>query len=559
VLAQTAVFRNVRVVSMNDERVVDGMAVVVRDGRISEIAPADEVETPPSAREIDGTGGYLMPGLVDAHMHLRHRDELLNYVAHGVTTVLGLGQPVDDLEELLVLRREVADGTRLGPRIYTTGGVIALHVDPENPAEARAYVRKLKADGFDLVKIYNRTSREVFDAVVDEAHRQGLAVFGHLPRGLPATYSLANGIDVVAHAEELYFTFFGGPSDDELGAFSAADVPDPDASTEVIDLMREHDVALIPNLVFTFVAMKFWDNEDAVLAEPEMAFLHPTLAASWRVSNPGRRDQISKRMLRERIKYGLIHELTRRAHEAGVMVVAGTDSSLAGLHPGLSLHSEMRELVKAGFTDFEALAAATSTAGELVARYVDHAARIGRIEPGYEADLVLVADNPLADIRNAAEVLGVMADGRWHSADELSRLRSQRIDRYGALRGTAAAIRTAVSAGQPAAEIRRMIADLGKGDPEFLEFGRETVETIAESAYREGDLAELLRVAALNTAIFPDSVETWDLLGQVHEELHDRGRALAAYRRALEVDPSAEHARQQVEAIERRPSSQSRP
>jgi hypothetical protein len=160
----------------------------------------------------------------------------------------------------------------------------------------------------------------VFDAVVDESGKVGLGVFGHLPRSFPVEYSLSHGLDVVAHAEEFYFAHFGGPRDQELGAFDGSALPDISRADAVIDLMVEHEVALIPNLVYSFTVMKFWDDEETTLADPELSYWHPSLRDDWREANGARRDHIDKRMLRERIKYGLVHEFTRRAHEAGVLI-----------------------------------------------------------------------------------------------------------------------------------------------------------------------------------------------------------------------------------------------
>lgn len=550
--AGTTILRNVHVVPMDTERVSDPVVVVVRDGRIVRIAPVAGFETPLAAEEIDGEGGYLIPGLVDAHMHYRHADDFLNYLSHGVTTVLGLGQPEKDLGRLREIQGEIAAGDRIGPRIYTTGGTIANHVDLETAEAGRAYVQRLKREGYDLVKVYNEIPREVFDAVVEEARLQGLSVFGHVPRNYPAEYSLAHGLNVVAHAEELYFTWFGGPRDSQLEEFDASDVPDSSLVDGVVELMLEHEVALIPNLVFTFNTMQLWNDEEAVFAAPEMAYLHPSVAAAWRAGSPARRDRIRKRMLRERIKYSLIHELTRRAHEAGVMIVTGSDAPLPGLHPGKSVHGEMRELVKAGFSYFETLSAATRTAGELVARFVDPGARIGRVEPGYEADLVLLQDNPLEDIRHAAEISGVMSDGRWHPRSELERLRRERSERYAVLSSVSETLRAAVAEGSPAADLRALLGSSGIDDPDGQEFARTVIESVALGAYRAGDIQEVLRVVTLNTELFPGSAEGWDTLGQVYEATGELGKALAAYRRALEADPAFEHARRQAVAIEAR-------
>jgi hypothetical protein len=370
---------------------------------------------------------YLAPGLIDAHVH--HPDgDYVNFVANGVTTIVGLGQRRGDA--LLAIRDDISNRRLIGPRVYTTDQTIANHIEITDPAQARAYVLGLRERGFDLVKVYNGISQPVFDAVVDEAGRNGLSVFGHLPRNFPVEYTLANGLDVVAHAEEFYFAFFGGPRDQELDAFDGSKVPDLGRAQEIIDLMLTHEVALIPNLSFSLITMRFWDDEAATMADPEMRYWSADTRDSWRRTNGARRDRIEKRMLRERIKYNFTHEFTRRAHAAGVLIVAGTDAPVRGVIPGSSIHTELREFIKSGLTSAEALAAATRNGGALVARYVDRTARIGVIAPGYEADLVLVAGNPLADIRHMKEIEGVMVDGIWRDKTELTRLRENLAARY---------------------------------------------------------------------------------------------------------------------------------
>lgn len=427
-VAADTVIRNVHVITMSGAGTLHNVAVVVEGGVVKAILPDTEADRYEDVTVIDGDGGYLTPGLIDAHMHHREQVEYGNYIAHGVTTVLGLGQG-DSLAGMLAVKEAIDDDVVVGPHIYTTGATIANHVHFEDPEAARAFVRDLKTQGLPYVKVYNEISQAIFDAVVDEAAHQGMSVFGHIPRNFSTEYSLANGLDVVAHAEEFYFAYFGGPRDQELDSFDGSQAPDLGAAKRILDLMIEHGVALIPNLIFTFDQMRLYEDEDAVLADPESAYLHPDLRAAWLEYHSAERPDTRKRMLRERIKYNLIHEFTRRARDAGVLIVAGTDTPLPGLYPGLALHREMRELVKAGLTYEEALAAATRSGGELVGRYVDTEARIGVIAPGYEADLVLLADNPLEDIRNTTRIQGVMTDGVWLDRDELDRMRAEIAER----------------------------------------------------------------------------------------------------------------------------------
>ena len=423
VSAEEKVFRNVSVIAMDGSTVKPNRAVVISDDVIAGIVPDEDFKGQPGTVEIDGTGLFLTPGLIDAHVHHYAPVPYINYIANGVTTVLGLGQREDGLD-LLDFRDEIRAGNVVGPRIYTSDKTIGAHIDFEDPDEARAYVREVEANGFDYLKVYNDIPKDVFDAVVDEARQHGLSVFGHIPRRFPADYSLTHGLNVVAHAEEFYFACFGGPADDALPEFDGSDLPDLDGIDPYVQLMVDNDVALIPNLVFTFTTMRFWDDEEAALADPEVEFWPPVAEEAWRTTNGARRDMIGKRMLRERIKYGFIHEFTRRAHEAGVLIVTGTDAPERGVMSGLAVHGEMRELVKAGLSFEEALAAATSNGGKLIERFVDETARVGQIAVGFEADLVLVRANPLEDIRHMKAIEGVMVDGVWYDRAALDRLRA---------------------------------------------------------------------------------------------------------------------------------------
>lgn len=426
-LAAVTAIRNVNVVIPEENRVVERQTVFVEGAEIRELRGGDDVRD--ASTVIDGDGAYLIPGLVDAHMHHWEGVDYLNYIAHGVTTVIGLGQGRSG-EAFNALNTRIDAGELIGPRIYTTAQTIANHIQIDDPDEAREFVRSLKADGFALVKVYNNIPRDVFAAVVEEAELQSLPVFGHLPRTFPTPDALRGGLDVVAHVEEFYFAHFGGPRDQQLDGFDGSELPDLAQIDAIIALMLEHDVALIPNLIFSFVTQRFWEDEEAALAHPELAYSSPGLRDAWRASNGARRNMIEKRMLRERIKYAFSHEFTRRAHVAGVLLVAGTDAPVRGVLPGASMHGEMREFVKTGLSPAEALSTATANAGLLMRRYVDPSVRLGRVAPGFEADLVLLRANPLEDVRHAADIAGVMSDGVWYSAEQLAAARRALAERY---------------------------------------------------------------------------------------------------------------------------------
>jgi len=189
----------VAVLPMNSERVLEDRTVVIRDGVIASV---DETatEVPDDIPVIDGRARYLLPGLADLHVHLREEDELVNYLAWGVTTVMHFGGSGGPGLRQLELRREIEAGILLGPNILATDRI--LDGDPaiatgahsvDSAEEARRIVRQLRDDGSAFVKIYNNVSQEVFHAIVDEAREQALPVFGHIPRNFGLRWGLDRG------------------------------------------------------------------------------------------------------------------------------------------------------------------------------------------------------------------------------------------------------------------------------------------------------------------------------------------------------------------------------
>ncbi|MBT3223103.1 MAG: hypothetical protein HN348_28860, partial [Proteobacteria bacterium] len=176
-------FVDVSVVSMADEELDEGRTVIVYKGHILDIVEA-EVELPPKATIINGTGRYLMPGLVDMHVHNWYEDDHILFVANGVTTVRNLwGDPIH-----LKWRREIKRGDRIGPRIYTTGPIMDGNPPIWSGSEvvttvdgARQSVLMQKEAGYDAIKVYNLLAKDVWQAIIDTADQEGLPVVGHVP------------------------------------------------------------------------------------------------------------------------------------------------------------------------------------------------------------------------------------------------------------------------------------------------------------------------------------------------------------------------------------------
>ncbi|MEW6211856.1 MAG: amidohydrolase family protein, partial [Acidobacteriota bacterium] len=131
------------------------------------------------------------------------------------------------------------------------------------------------------------------------------------------------------------------------------------------------------------------------------------------------------------IKYPLVKALTEGFSNAGVLLLLGTDASAPGLFPGRSAHLELRELVNAGLTPYEALASGTRNAGLFIVKRLANSKRFGMIEVGQRADMVLLRENPLKNIEAISKISGVMVRGRWMTATELEKMRSDVAANYG--------------------------------------------------------------------------------------------------------------------------------
>jgi len=413
--------RNVNIVTLDERGVLAGASVVVRDGRIEAILATGQA-APAGATEIDGANGFLIPGLIDAHVHYQSDSQLTNFLRYGVTTVFSLGTR-GSLEPILTARRRLADGTLVGAHLYATGPSIANHRTLATPAKVEPFLAEMAEDRFEFIKVYNEIPQDVFDAVVAGARRRNMAVFGHMPRRFPPEYALSHGLNVLAHMEELFFTTFEGPRDRDLGRLTADWIPDQARIDPILDLIAANNVAIIPNLVAPFTFQKLWEDGGGLLSSPDADYLDTATREQWRAELQGSIGRLPPQwIMREQIKYPLIRLLTYRASQKGILLLAGSDASIRGVYPGRSLHQELRLLVAAGLTPEQALRTATINGGIATRRFVDRNACIGTVQVGYEADLVLLRANPLEDIRNCDSIVGVMDDGRWHSREALDTL-----------------------------------------------------------------------------------------------------------------------------------------
>ncbi|HKA20396.1 MAG TPA: amidohydrolase family protein [Blastocatellia bacterium] len=432
---QIVAFVNVSVIPMDEERIIAGQTVLVKDGLIAAVGPANSAKIPLGALRVDGRGKYLLPGLADMHVHLEAFNEEANaamlklFIANGVTTVLNLyGTPA-----FLKLREGIGRGETLGPTIYTSGPFISnAPVTTPTPEEAERMVVEQKRAGYDLIKIHGDFSREAYHKLFEVARRENMRVIGHLPRNLGIEAAFEEKQDAIAHAEEYLYAyfFFKPPTSPADGSKEAQLKWISDQASRippVAEATAKAGIWVSPTLtVYSGIARQV-DDIDAVLKRPELKYLPPFLASQFAPAN----NTYVKRFKKETAKgffarAELLSKLVKGLRDAGVRLLAGTDTPVPAVVPGFSLHDELRELVAAGLSPYEALRTATANPPEFL-----RTDKFGTVAVGKAADLILVDDNPLKDVSNVSRRTGVMVRGRWYGEDELRKMLDGMASSYG--------------------------------------------------------------------------------------------------------------------------------
>jgi imidazolonepropionase-like amidohydrolase len=427
-------FQNVNLVPMTDEKIVKNQTVLVKGKRIIEIGPSKTVTVPANSKLIDGTGAYLMPGLADMHMHIRDNwdwpvSPFYLYLANGVTTIRSFGSH----NYVLRWRDKINKGRLIGPNIYTSGPIIYGPV-----FNTQKTVRKQITKGFDFIKLYSFLSREEFHNAMITAKQEGIYTAGHIPFQVGLEGVLSQGMDEIAHIEELTWEFVDfdksknlsgknwlpyvvGVAYQQSGPFLGLDMEEleekfGDAMSSIAMKVKSENVPVCTTIFLDEVIVEKLFEPEQFLSKPENRYLPRSYIAAFNQGREKHQMQFKGGEDFAPFKRRVDRILLTYLKEAGVSIVLGTDAGTGwmGLVPGFSIHDELRILTENGFTPYEAIKTGTVNAA-LVVEKMNGRGEFGTIEIGKRADLILVKKNPLEDIANIKKILGVMAAGRWYS------------------------------------------------------------------------------------------------------------------------------------------------
>lgn len=557
------VFVNVNVVTMESERILPNQTVVIRNGIIAKIGDAGKIKNPTGAVIINGQGRYLMPGLVDSHVHLYSTTEMPLYIANGVTTVFDLNGSLATLG----WKKKIANGQIIfAPTIFATGPKFDV---VRTPDEAVREVEAQYSAGFDGIKIYPQVSKAEFPALIAAAKKRGMIIVGHIARRVGLEMTLREG-QSIAHVEEYLYTFFNFSKSDNL--FDEDIKLDENRIPQAVEMTRASGVSVIATLVtYDSIVQQATDLEN-YLKKPELKYIAPYLQEKLIAPNNVYYNGFSpeeKKTLAANLEFQ--KKIVKALYDAKVPIVAGTDSLGVGPVAGFSLHEELRNFTALGLSPFQALQTATTNAAALL----KSADKFGTVTVGKRADLLLIDGNPLADIANVSRLTGVMARGRWFPKSELNQkledlpaayLREEEM-LLGLYRLKPVAAVRYLSENDPFGQIGTTVLKdiaLRQGTAKLIKTLREirsisrnsplvrevTINRLGYTLLNLKKTPEAIKVFQLGIEFYPQSANVYDSLGEAFMKNGMKQEAIKSYRRSLELNPNNGNAVKTLKKLE---------
>jgi len=393
--------KNVNLLSMvpGSQPIVKEQSVLIANGIVQWIGPSSEEKKIVGMLVINATDQFLIPGLIDAHVHVFDEAELAGYLAHGVTGVRNLaGLPFH-----IPLMKAIDNDELIAPEFLTTGPILNSHGPNESinqqivmtESQGRNAVRQQHDAGFDAIKVYSNLTAPAFKGIVEEAEVLGMSISGHSPEGIrtdgvpydkPFDISwskiLGNNFVTLEHVETLVW-------------HALRDDLDEKKFQKIASILKQSGEAVTPTLIAHKRLILIAETKGQYLLSDDIDTINPFIDYFSEDSKNfwSQMDPTSY----EKPHSEFFSQATRILYKTGVPLIAGSDAGVFGIVPGRSLALELELLVEAGMTTYDALNSATRLSAETLGFN-----NAGRIEQGYKANLVLLNQNPLINI-NAVE------------------------------------------------------------------------------------------------------------------------------------------------------------
>src|SRR5215208_6574044 len=400
--------------------------VVIEGGKITAVGKRGAVRVPAGARTIDARGGYIVPGYIDGFAAQASQAFANAYLYMGVTSIVAPTPPRPGAVppgSADPRRAPTFDRADPSPRLFYVDVVLGAVRDsgapprPMSEAEARAAVDRLASEGVKIALLHYRLRPGPLAAAAARARELGLATYGELGF-TPYTAAQDAGVDVFLHASRYALELAPaemreavarapfGPPRLEYYRYLTSLSPDDSVVARHAARLGAGRTMLMPTLSLMYLTLPGHDNP---WREPAARLLAPEdihLPADPQTGVQAAPADSARDLMPAELGRSVL-AFEERYRRAGARYLAGSATSAFGTMPGISLHTELALLVRVGLTPRQALAAATSNFSELAPWRT-----LGRVAPGYEADLLVLDADPTADIANARRVRAVILRGR---------------------------------------------------------------------------------------------------------------------------------------------------
>jgi len=449
--------QNITTVDATDG-VREAQTVIVKDGKILKIAPTAELNLSSANQIVDGTGKYLIPGLWDTHVHFAYLESLAPrmfdlFLLYGITSVRDTGGDIAFVKKWkdgalanptgaprVMIAGPLLDGL---PNVYdgSDAGHPPLSVGSGSVEALEKLVHRLDSLNVDFLKAYEMLTPEQFFKLMEMAKRLGLKVTGHVPLSMDVTAASNAGLNSMEHLRNLELSCAsndvellmqrhamlkkgksmpGGALRSSIHATQrevAVNNYNDNKANSIIQVLLKNQTWQIPTLTLnTSQALPPYNRPEW---QESFEYLPDSIRDEW-ISMMIKQSNEAVPAFREPYAQWMF-SMVGKLHKSGVPMMAGTDTPIAFLTPGLSLHEEMARLVEAGLSAQEALVTATVNP----AKYFGLENELGSIRETYWADLIILSSNPLEDIRNTQKIEGVIKQGKYFGPEQLDEIKTR--------------------------------------------------------------------------------------------------------------------------------------